>query len=113
MHELSLCHELARMIAERAASEGFTRVRRVVLEIGGLSHVLPDAMAFGFDVATRGGPADGATLDILRPPGTAWCADCDAQCEIAARGDGCPSCGGHRLLVTGGDELRLKELEVL
>ena len=113
MHELSLCQELARMIAERAAADGFTRVRRVVLEVGALSHVMPEALAFGFDVATQGGPAEGAVLELLRPPGTAWCADCAVQVGLATRGDGCPRCGGHKLLVTGGDELRLKELEVV
>jgi len=113
MHEMSLCHELARLIAERAATDGFNRVRRVVLEIGGLSHVMPEAMAFGFDVATRGGPAEGAVLEIQRPFGTAWCADCEASREIAVRGDACPVCGGHKLLVTGGDALRLVELEVI
>jgi hydrogenase nickel incorporation protein HypA/HybF len=113
MHEMSLCNELARLIAERAAADGFVRVRRVVLEVGALSHVMPEALAFGFDVTTRGGPAEGAVLEILQPPGTAWCADCEASREIAARGDGCPACGGHKLLVTGGDELRLKEMEVV
>jgi hydrogenase nickel incorporation protein HypA/HybF len=113
MHELSLCEELARLIAEQAEAGGFHRVRRVVLEIGALSHVMPEAMAFGFDVATRGGPAEGATLDIQRPPGVAWCLDCDAERTLVQRGDGCPACGGHKLMVTGGDELRLKELEVV
>lgn len=113
MHEMSLCQELARLIAERAAADGFSRVRRVVLDIGALSHVMPEAMAFGFDVATRGGPAEGALLEIRRPPGTAWCTDCAASRAIAARGDACPACGGHKVLVTGGDDLRLKELEVV
>lgn len=113
MHELSLCQEVARLIAERASIDGFSRVRRVVLEVGALSHVMPEAMAFGFDVATRGGPAEGAALELVRPPGSAWCADCSAPVALAARGDGCPRCGGHKLLVTGGEELRLKELEVV
>jgi hydrogenase nickel incorporation protein HypA/HybF len=113
MHELSLCEELARLIADQAMSGGFRQVRRVVLEIGALSHVMPEAMAFGFDVATRGGPAEGAVLEIIRPPGVAWCVDCDTERQIVKRGEGCPSCGGHKLMVTGGDELRLKELEVI
>lgn len=113
MHELALCEELARLIAERADHDGFTRVTKVVLEVGVLSHVLPEAMAFGFEIATRGGPAEGAELDILRPQGSAWCADCAAERAIVTKGDGCPACGGHKLLVTAGDELRLKQLEVV
>ena len=34
------------------------------------------------------------------------------QDAIAARGAPCPTCGGDKLLVVGGDEMRLKEMEV-
>ena len=112
MHEMSLCMALVELIGARAQSDGFTRVRRVVLEIGALSHVEPEAMAFGFEVSTRGSVAEGAQLEIVTPPGEAWCADCDANCRIERRGDGCPTCAGHKLVVTGGEELRLRELEV-
>jgi hydrogenase nickel incorporation protein HypA/HybF len=33
--------------------------------------------------------------------------------EIAARGAPCPRCDGAKLLVQGGDEMRLKEMEVV
>jgi hydrogenase nickel incorporation protein HypA/HybF len=29
---------------------------------------------------------------------------------LAQRGDGCPRCGSHQLQVTGGDELRVKDI---
>ena len=32
--------------------------------------------------------------------------------EIADRVAGCPKCGGHRLIVTDGEDMRVKELEV-
>jgi hydrogenase nickel incorporation protein HypA/HybF len=32
---------------------------------------------------------------------------------ISARGAPCPRCGGVKLLVQGGDEMRLKEMEVV
>jgi hydrogenase nickel incorporation protein HypA/HybF len=32
--------------------------------------------------------------------------------RVAQRFDACPDCGGYQLQVTGGDELRIKELEV-
>jgi len=84
----------------------------VCLEIGALSHAEPEAMRFAFAACTPGTLAEGATLVIHRPPGTAWCMDCCDTVEIAQRFDPCPTCGGHKLQVTGGDELRVKELEV-
>lgn len=113
MHELALANGLVDAIREAAASRGFARVRRVGLEIGALSHVEPEAIAFCFDVVTRGTLAEGAELAIARPPGRALCVDCASEVEIAVRGEPCPRCAGHRLLVRGGEELRLVELEVV
>ena len=47
------------------------------------------------------------------PKGTAYCLDCETSVAIAARGAPCPRCGGAKLLVQGGDEMRLKEMEVV
>lgn len=112
MHEMSLCMSLIDLIAERGRVDGFAHVERVTLEIGTLSHVEPEAMRFGFDVAACGTLAEGAELAIERSPGKAWCVACEQEKPIAARGEGCPDCGSHQLLVTGGEELRLKSMEV-
>lgn len=113
MHEVSLAASLAEILAEEAAKARATKVTRVVLEIGALSHVDPHAMRFAFDSAVSGGPAEGATLDIEEPPGTAWCMDCATTVVVARRGDDCPRCGGGKLMVNGGEEMRLKALEVV
>ena len=112
MHEMSLCQGIVEIIRERAALDGFQRVRVVRLQVGALSHVEPEALVFGFDVVSRGTPAEGAVLDIERPPGEAFCMDCTRTMPIAVRGDGCPECGGYKLMITAGDELRVKKLEV-
>lgn len=112
MHELALATSLVEAIREEALRRGFARVRRITLEIGALSHVEPEAIAFCLDVAARGSPAEAAALVVERPPGAALCADCGARVAIGARGDPCPACGGFRLLVERGEELRLLELEV-
>lgn len=113
MHELALSSSLVDALREEAARRGFARVRRVTLAIGALSHVEPEAMAFCFDIVTRGTLAEGTELEIERPPGRAFCIDCGQEVAIAARGEACPGCGGFRLLVRGGEELRLVELGVV
>lgn len=112
MHEMSLCMSLLDLIAAEAEARGFTRVRKVVLEVGALSHVDPQAMHFGFEVSAQGTVAEGASLTWLSVPGQAWCVDCTQTVALAQRGDACPHCGSHKLMITAGEELRLKELEV-
>ncbi|GAH74778.1 unnamed protein product, partial [marine sediment metagenome] len=37
---------------------------------------------------------------------------CSESVEIKQRYEPCPSCGGYQLQVTGGEEMRVRELEV-
>ena len=112
MHEMSLCQGILDIIQERAEIDGFSRVTKVRLSIGALSHVDPKAISFGFDVTTRDTVADGAVLEIDQPPGQAFCMVCSTTVTIPARGQPCTTCGSHQLMVVGGDELRVDELEV-
>jgi len=112
MHEMSLCEGVLHILEEHAVSQGFRRVKTVWLEIGALSGVEPEAMRFGFDVVMKGTLADGAVLEIIHLPGTAWCMQCGKSVPVKARFDACPDCGSYQLQVTAGDEMRIKELEV-
>ncbi len=112
MHEVALAAALLNIVAEQAAAAKARRVTKLVLEIGALSHVDTHALSFAVEAAARGGPAEGAALDIRETPGSAYCLDCESPVSIPARGAACPACGGVKLLVQGGDEMRLKEMEV-
>ncbi|QQP91044.1 hydrogenase maturation nickel metallochaperone HypA [Skermanella sp. TT6] len=112
MHEMALCQGILDIIRDRAAEEGFDRVAVVHLCVGALSHVDPHALEFGFDAVTRGTLAEGAELKINRPAGQAFCMACSQTVTLAARGEACPACGSHQLMVVAGDELRVEELEV-
>lgn len=112
MHEMSLAQSVREIVEDAARAHAAKRVGRVRLEIGRLSQVEVEAMRFALDVVMRGSLADGAALDIVETPGTAWCPHCARAVEIAQRGDLCPSCGGAALRVTGGDRLRVIDLEI-
>lgn len=112
MHELSLAQGMVELIEEQAKKDAFTKVRRVHVLVGALSHVMPEALAFGFVSAAKGTLAEGAELVLARPPGTAKCMACSKDVTIEHRGDPCPACGSFQLLVTGGDELRVTDLDV-
>lgn len=112
MHEMSLAQGVIDIVAEAARAHRAARILRVRLRIGALSHVEPEALRFCFDVVARGTAAEGAALAIDQPAGTAWCAGCETDVTIASRGETCPACGSARLLVTGGDDMTVQDLEV-
>lgn len=69
-------------------------------------------MNFNFDVVVKGTLADGARLEIVDVPANVWCMTCTKPVVIEQRYDACPGCGGFQLQISGGDEMRIKELEV-
>lgn len=112
MHELSICHGVVRILEEQAKAANFSKVLKVRLEVGCFAGVEPSALHFGFDVAAAGTVAEGAMLEIVNLPGRACCFTCSANFTVSDRLADCPRCGGARLSITGGDELRVKDLEV-
>ena len=112
MHEMSLCEGVLQILESESAKQGFSKVIAVWLEIGDLSSVECDAMLFSFDAVTRNSLADGAKLNIINVPGSAWCMQCARSVVVKQRFDECPDCGSYQLQVTDGDEMRIKELEV-
>jgi hydrogenase nickel incorporation protein HypA/HybF len=112
MHEMSLCEGVLQVIEAEARAQHFLRVRRVRLEVGALACVEPEAMHFSFDAVTRGTLAQGAKLEIIRVAGEAWCLSCARAVSVDRRYENCPDCGSVLLQLTGGEELKIKSLEV-
>lgn len=112
MHEMALCESILQILEEEARAQGFVRVTRVRLEVGPFAGVEPEALRFGFEAVTRGGLAEAAALEIIAAPGEAWCFSCGRTVIIGSRGSPCPACGDGPLQVTGGEQLRIKDLEV-
>ncbi len=113
MHEMSLAEGIVQLLEEHARSQQFSRVKTVWLEIGRLSSVETESLKFCFDAVSKEGVAAGANLEIIEVPGRAWCMECSQEVLVEALYDPCPRCGGYRVTVTGGNEMRVKELEVV
>ncbi len=112
MHELSLCRDLLAILERSAAEEGFSRIRRVRLQVGVLAAVDVAALRFAFEVASRGGLADGASLLVESALARAECLACGEGFECNDYLAHCPRCGGERLRLDGGDGMRIIDLEV-
>jgi hydrogenase nickel incorporation protein HypA/HybF len=66
MHEVSLTREIVSIACNAASGQ---RVHMISVEVGKLSCVSPDALAFCFDVVAQGTLAEGARLNIRRTNG--------------------------------------------
>lgn len=112
MHELALAREIVAIVQRATKDQNIRQIRIIRVELGVFGHVEEMALRFAFTAAANGTIAAGAALEISRPPGQAWCYDCNKTIILLTRLAPCPLCGGEKLDVIGGNELRVVEMEV-
>jgi hydrogenase nickel incorporation protein HypA/HybF len=109
VHELAITQSVVDTVVDRL---GGRQVEAVTVVIGKLSGVVPDAMTFCFDLCTSGTPLEGARLDVEEVPGEGRCRTCGADVVLEDFLALCP-CGSADLQITGGQQLRIKDVEVV
>lgn len=112
MHEMSLAEGVLQLVEETARREKASRVKLVVLEIGQMSSVAPEAIKFCFEAVTHGSMAQGAALEIVDVPGAGWCMPCGETVPMQERFGACPKCGSFQVQPTSGTEMRVREIEI-
>jgi hydrogenase nickel incorporation protein HypA/HybF len=107
MHELSVASAVVDTVLRHAEDR---RVLVVNLRIGQLRQVVPDSLAFYFDVVSRDTLAEGARLEQVVVPVRMRCEACAHawEPELMFR---CPECGGAGEVLAGG-ELEVDSIEV-
>ncbi|MBB3063423.1 hydrogenase/urease maturation nickel metallochaperone HypA [Microbulbifer rhizosphaerae] len=109
MHELSLVQSIVEACSARANGAW---VRKVTLEVGALSCVMPEALRFCFAAVSDGTALQGAELEILVRPGRSRCRECGRELSLRSLLDNC-SCGSGNLEPpSGGDQLRIQSMEI-
>jgi len=109
MHELAVAESIVGAVREKLAH---TQVRRVLVEVGRLSGVVPDALRFCWELATSGTGLEGAELEIVQLPGRGHCRGCATEFDTNDFITLC-ECGSADVEVLGGQELRIREVEVV
>jgi hydrogenase nickel incorporation protein HypA/HybF len=109
VHELSIAYQIVDIAC--AGSRG-AQITRIVVAVGRLSAVMPDALRFCFDAATAETAAEGALLEIVETPGLARCRACGGEVELDRPFGRC-RCGSSDLEWTAGEELVVREVDVV
>ncbi|KOP24043.1 hydrogenase nickel incorporation protein HypA [Hapalosiphon sp. MRB220] len=108
MHELGITQNIVAIVSEHAHG---SKVKRVLLEIGKLSAIMPDAIRFCFDICSQGTVLEKAKLEILEISGLGKCRQCDAEIPLEQPFGEC-QCGSKYIDLIAGQELKIKEIEI-
>jgi len=108
VHELSICTALASIVEQHA--EGRV-VASVHLDVGHLRQVVPETLAFSWEVVVAGTPLEGSVLDVNHIPAVIECRSCGAATTLTAPVFRCP-CGYTAVDVVAGDELVVTSLDL-
>jgi hydrogenase nickel incorporation protein HypA/HybF len=112
MHEMGIAQNILDIALEAANKEGASRISRIDLVAGELRGLVPMQLTFCFGIVAQNTIASGAYLNIEETPVTGHCEECSADFKVEDYVYLCPKCGGAKIKVTGGSELRVKDIEI-
>jgi len=108
MHELGITRNIVAIVTEHAGNK---KVKRITVDIGKLSAIMPDAIRFCFDICSKDTLLEGAELTIREIPGRGRCQSCGTEIALDQPFGQC-DCGSKRIDCIAGDDMKIKEMEV-
>ena len=112
VYEFSLTRSVNNAVLSLCEKSGWSRVRHIVLKLGGLRKVNLELMAFIFDVISRGTRTEGANFSIMYLPVIFRCRSCGRDAPSETTEFVCPLCGSRDVELLCGLELAIELLEV-
>jgi len=112
MHELSIACEIIEIVLKEKESRALGRITEVGIDVGALSGIDPEALAFGFEAATLDTPLAEARLQVKSILASGVCNHCGKSFEAGEFVFACPHCGSSDLKITGGEKLQVTYLKV-
>ncbi len=113
MHEISIVQALYSQVEGIVREHGARRALRIVVEVGGLSNVVPELLESAFLAFRPSGPCiANAELEVRRLPVRLRCRRCGEDFDQERSCFRCPRCSSSCVDITQGEELILRDLEL-
>ncbi len=106
MHELSLSSAIVNTVAKHAGGQTVSVVK---LRVGALRQVVPDSLAFYFELVARATVCEGARLEQTVISGRMRCG-CGHEWSLDTPSFRCPRCGAGDASVTAGEEFEVESI---
>jgi hydrogenase nickel incorporation protein HypA/HybF len=110
VHELSICGSIADIVTRHAAGR---RVKVVNVRMGQLRQVVPDTLAYCWELVSADTPLAGSRISIESVPARIKCRTCAHVTDVGAVPVfACGACGGFDAEVVSGEEFLITSLEL-
>jgi len=113
MHELAIAQDIVKIAKEYAQRNRAKKILSVVIVVGKLSGVMPEALKFCLSICKKGTSLEDTQFRIEEIASFAQCNDCYTYFDLIKHEFCCPSCGKSNWKIISGKELFIKELEVI
>jgi hydrogenase nickel incorporation protein HypA/HybF len=113
MHELSIAHEIIRIITSEQVRRGFGSVSRIKLRAGALSGINPKSLQFAFEVIRKDTCAAHAEMEMDVEPMEIVCRRCGHRMNGEHGPRNCPECGSTDVMLNAGTHFEIVSLEVI
>jgi hydrogenase nickel incorporation protein HypA/HybF len=111
MHELSMVQSIMDAVRRQLPPGENRPVKSVTLMLGELARIVPESLAYCFEIASAGTELQGAKLKIRNVPIRCRCPMCTAGFEVGRYLTICPHCGNSGVELLSGNEMHLVEVE--
>ena len=113
MYEFQLTNRLNTAVQTLCTQHGLSRVKRILIKVGGLRRINPELMTFIFASLSRGTPAEGAILSVMMVPVTFKCYTCGKTWTTTEDAEFlCPACQSRNVDLLNGLELGIDFIDV-
>ena len=114
MHELGLVNYVVKEVSRIAEENNVSKIASVTLEFGEVSGIIASYLYDYWDWYTKKFPLfDGSKLICEEIPAVTWCDDCNISYSTVKYGKTCPKCGGGNTWLIRGNEMNIKQIEVV
>lgn len=112
MHEVGIMQSTLNLALHQATQNQAAKIHLIVMRVGELSGVVPEALEFAFEVLRRDTLAAEARLQIERVVAAGWCPHCQAEFPVDGILYDCPQCRQTSRELRRGRELELTSIEI-
>ena len=114
MHELGVVFHIMDSLEEVAKENDVTQIQSVTIEVGEVSAVIPHYLTDCWDWAIKKRPLlTGCQMKVEILHAVTYCEGCNTEYGTVAHGRICPNCGSEKTWLLKGNELNIKEIEVI
>lgn len=114
MHELGIVMHVIKQVEEVAAENGVEKVVKLNIEVGEVSSVVPQLFTDCFEWAKKKTRfLRDAELELIVLQALSYCKACGNSFRTTEYAKKCPHCGSYDTYLITGNEINIKDIEVL